>query len=41
MLSKYILEFSIHAPNKPSAWQHGEAQVLGQAEGRTLYEQLK
>lgn len=30
MLTKYILEFSIHVPNKPSIWQQGVAQMLGQ-----------
>lgn len=34
MLSKYILEFSIHVPNKHSAWQQGVAQMLVQAKER-------
>lgn len=34
ILSKYILEFIIHVPNKPSAWQQGVAQMLGQAKER-------
>lgn len=34
MLSKYVLEFSIHVPNTPSAWQQGVAQMLGQAKER-------
>lgn len=41
MLRKYILEFSIHVPKKPSAWQQGVAQTLGQTKERTLYKQLK